>query len=238
LTEGILKAWREDGVPAQVPLMITESNVSWSVTDPMQDLFAGLWLADSVGVFLTYGGPNAAYYHSPVQPEALQSGCRAWSTYGNFVADENLKIRAYTAQYFAGRLLNLDWVKHGSGAHWLYPAAGDLQDEAQHNLITAYAVKRPDGKWSLLIINKDPSNAHPVKIVFEDDGKETAMHFQGSVKIATFGAAEYVWHSSGATSHPDPDGPASRSDVEWENGQKVLLPKASIVVLTGSVGGA
>jgi hypothetical protein len=53
----------------------------------------------------------------------------------------------------------------------------------------------------------------------------------------TFGAAEYVWHSSGATSHADPDGPAKRSSVEWKDGQKVLLPKASVTVLTGKVSG-
>src|ERR1039458_2779772 len=48
-----LNAWREDGVPTDVPLINTESNVSWSLTDPMQDLFSGLLLADSVGAFLT-----------------------------------------------------------------------------------------------------------------------------------------------------------------------------------------
>jgi hypothetical protein len=53
----------------------------------------------------------------------------------------------------------------------------------------------------------------------------------------TFGAAEYVWHSSGPTSHADPDGPAKRSNVDWKDGQKVLLPKASVTVLTGKVGG-
>jgi hypothetical protein len=119
----------------------------------------------------------------------------------------------------------------------LYPAAGDLQDEAHRNLITAYAVKRPDGAWSLLIINKDPSNAQEVKIAFEDSGKETAAQFTGQVKMVTFGAAEYVWHSSGATSHADPDGPPRRSEVEWKKEQKVLLPKASITVLTGKVAG-
>jgi hypothetical protein len=56
--------------------------------------------------------------------------------------------------------------------------------------------------------------------------------------MVTFGAAEYVWHSSGATSHADPDGPAKRSVVEWKEEQKVLLPKASMTVLTGRVGGA
>jgi hypothetical protein len=237
LVAGILKVWRDDGVPADVPLMNTESNVSWSLTDPMQDLFAGLWLADSMGAFLTHAGPGAAYYHSPIQPEPLHSGCHAWSTYGNFVANEKLEIKQYTAQYFASQLLNLDWVKHGGGTHQLYPAAGDLQDDAKHDLITAYAVKWPDGEWSLLIINKDPSNAHEVKIAFEDGGKETAARFAGAVKMVTFGAAEYVWHPSGATSHADPDGPAKRSTVEWKEGQKVMLPKASITVLTGKVSG-
>lgn len=237
LVEGILRVWREDGVPLEVPLMNTESNVSWSLTDPMQDLFSGLWLADSVGAFLTHGGPGAAYYHSPIQPEALRPGCQAWSTYGNFVANEKLEIQQYTAQYFASQMLNQDWVKHGGGTHQLYPAAADLQDEAKHDLITAYAVKRPDGEWSLLIINKDPSNAHEVKIAFEDGGKEMAARFAGLVKVVTFGAAEYVWHSLGPTSHADPDGPAKRSTVELKEGQKMLLPKASVTVLTGKVGG-
>jgi F5/8 type C domain len=237
LVASTLKAWRDDGVPANVPLMITESNVSWSLTDPMQDLFAGLWLADSVGTFLAQAGPGGAYYHSPIQPEPLRSGCHAWSTYGNFVADEKLDIKQHTSQYFASQLLNLDWVKHGGGEHQLFPATGDLQDEAKHELITAYAVKRPDGEWSVLLINKDPSNDHEVNFAFENGGKPVGAGFSGPVKMATFGAAEYVWHSSGATSHADPDGPPKRSNVDWKEGQKVLLPKASITVLTGKVGG-
>jgi len=237
LVGATLKAWRDDGVPAGVPLMNTESNVSWSLTDPMQDLFAGLWLADSVGTFLQQAGPGGAYYHSPIQPEPLRSGCHAWSTYGNFVADEKLDIKQHTAQYFASQLLNLDWVKHGAGEHQLYPAAGDLQDEAKHELITAYAVKRPDGEWSLLIINKDPDNAHEVNLAFENGGKSVASGFAGAVKLVTFGAAEYVWHPAGPTSHADPDGPPKRSNVDWKEGQKVLLPKASVTVLNGKVGG-
>jgi len=237
LVEGTLKAWRDDGLPASVPLMNTESNVSWSLTDPMQDLFSGLWLADSVGAFLEQAGPGGVYYHSPIQPEPLRPGCHAWSTYGNFVADEKLEIKQHTAQYFASQLLNLDWVKHGTGVHQLYPAAGDLQDDAKHRLITAYAVKRPDSEWSLLLINKDPSNAHEVNIAFENGGKEVAGGFASPVRMVTFGAAEYVWHSSGPSSHADPDGPPKRSTVEWKSGQKVLLPKASVTVLSGKVNG-
>jgi len=237
LWKGTLDAWREDGVPANVPLFNTESNVSWSLTDPMQDVFAGLWLADSVGAFLTNAGPGAQYYQFFVQPDPLQSGCQSWGTFGSFVADEKLRLSGYTAEYFAGQLLNLDWVQHGTGMHELYPAAADLEDEAHHILITAYAVKRPDGRWSLLIINKDPSNAHQAFISFEEGGQPSLRHFTGAVKTVTFGAAEYVWHNSGATSHADPDGPPKRTESEWTPGQRVLLPKASITVLTGKVGG-
>ena len=237
LVAGIVKAWRDDGVPAEVPLMNTESNISWSLTDPMQDVFSGLWLADSVGSFLTNAGPGAAYYHSPVQPEALRAGCQAWGTYGNFVANEKLEISQYTAQYFASQLLNLDWVKHGGGTHQLYPAAGDLQDDAKHELITAYAVKQPNEEWSLLLINKDPSNAHEVKIAFEDNGRETGAQFSGPVKVVTFGAAEYKWRSSGPASHADPDGPPKRKVVVWQAGGKALLPRASVTVLTGRLNG-
>jgi len=237
LWKGTLDAWRQDGVPADVPLYNTESNISWSLTDPMQDVFAGMWLADSVGAFLTNAGPGAEYYQFFVNPDPLHSGCQSWGTFSVFVADENLKINGYTAEYFASQLLNLDWVKHGAGVHQLYPAAGDLEDDAHHKLITAYAVKRPDGAWSLLILNKDPSNAHDLTIAFDDDGKQTAAEFKGSVKQVTFGAAEYVWHYSGATSHADPDGPAKRSEFKWKPGQKVSLPKASITVITGKVAG-
>jgi hypothetical protein len=230
-----LSAWRDDGVPSDIPFFNTESNVSWSLTDPMQDLFAGLWLADSVGAFLTEAGPGAAYYHSPVQPEALRPGCNAWSTYGNFVANDKLEIKQYTAQFFASQLLNLDWVKHGAGMHTLYPASADVRDDAGRELITAYAVKRPGGDWSVLIINKDPTNSHGVNVLFDIGSKRIPAQFEGQVQSVTFGSEEYRWHSSGETSHADPDGPPKRENIQWKSEQQIVLPKASITVLTGKV---
>jgi len=53
----------------------------------------------------------------------------------------------------------------------------------------------------------------------------------------TFGAAEYVWHPSGAASFADPDGPPKERTVEWKSGQTAPLPRASITVLTGKVVG-
>ena len=232
LTKGILKTWRADGVPSDVPLMNTESNVSWGLTQPMTDIFGALWLADSVGAFLSFGGD--VYYHSPIQPEPLRSGCRGWSTYGNFVTDLSFNIKAHTSQYDASRLINQEWVKHGAGEHTLYSAASDLTDEAGHVLITAYPVLRPDGDWSVMLINKDQSNSHTVRAVFET-GTSGVQTFSGPVTMVTFGSEQYVWHSDGLNSHPDPDNPPVTSIVPGGPQARFTLPKASVNVLRGKI---
>jgi len=235
LTKGILKIWRDDGVPTNVPLMNTESNVSWGLTQPMTDIFSALWLTDSVGAFLTVGGD--VYYHSPIQPEGLRPGCRGWSTYGNFVADANLNIHGHTAQYYASRLINLEWVKHGGGEHRLYQASTDLTDEAGHALLTAYPLLRPDGRWSLMLVNKDQSNSHLVRIQFEN-GTEPTWGFSGSIKMTTFGEEQYVWHSDGINSHADPENPPVSSTISADSQTAYTLPPASVTVLQGETGRA
>ena len=232
-TRNILRTWREDGVPENIPLMNTESNLSWALTEPMQDVLAALWLADSVGSFLQFGGPGAVYYHSPIQPEPLHPGCRGDSTYGNFIADEELHIKQYASQYFASRLVNLDWVRHGAGIHRFYPAASDLQDDAGNVLVTAYAVARPDGEWSLLLVNKDSANAHAIEIEFNDE--KSTRHFDGKISMTTFGADQYLWHPAGAQSHADPDGPPAVSAPDARPDTQFTLPRASITVLHGKL---
>jgi hypothetical protein len=234
-TRTVLRAWREDGVPQNIPLMNTESNLSWELTEPMQDVLAALWLADSVGSFFEFAGEGAVYYHSPIQPETLRPGCRGYSTYGNFIADGELSIKQYSSQYFASQMINLDWVQHGSGEHRFHPAASDMRDDAGNQLVTAYAVSRPDGRWSLLIVNKDPSNAHSLGIRFADEDGGPARRFGGQVSLKTFGAEQYVWHPAGAESRADPDGPPAASSLEAKPDTQFSLPRASITVLTGKV---
>jgi len=233
LVSHILDVWRGDGLPANVPMMNTESNVTYGNAQEMVDIFAALWLADSVGAFLTAGG--AVYYHSPIQPEPLRSGCHGFGTYGNYVADENLNIKTFTSQYHSSRLINLEWVQHRAGVHKLYPAACDLKDAAGHTLVTAYAVSRPDGDWSLMLINKDQSNPHDVSVVFDESG---ASHksFSGPIVLVTFGSEQYMWKSAGPNGHPEPNDPPVTKTLAAGT-QSITLPKASVTVLRGKVAG-
>jgi hypothetical protein len=103
-------------------------------------------------------------------------------------------------------------------------------------LVTAYAVERPDGQWSVMLVNRDQYNEHAVKVVFNDPEMRRDRHFSGQVDRITFGSAEYLWHPEGERGHADPDGPPSSSKVTGGAETLYKLPMASITVLRGYIG--
>jgi hypothetical protein len=235
LTRSCLRAFWQQGLPKNIPLMNTESNLCGSLSRYMSDIFSALWLADNVGSFFMEGG--AAYYHSPIQPGSLGNGCQGWATWGNSFWDSDFKIKGYTAFYFASQLINLEWVKHRSGEHQMFGMTGAVEDAAHHQLVTSYAVRRPDGDWSLLLVNKDQNNAHTVRVVFEDRESVKKGYFIGPVAMATFGSEQYVWHSDGKQSHAKPNDPPLKMSVSGGKQAAYTVPKASVTVLRGKVEG-
>ncbi|HET7249895.1 MAG TPA: discoidin domain-containing protein [Gemmatimonadales bacterium] len=233
LMRHILRVWRDDGVPGNVPLMVTESHVSWSLTGPMTTIFGALWLADNIGSFFEGGG--AAFYHSPIQPQGVQNTCLGWSSWSNFVSDENYQIKGYTATYFAAHMINLEWLQHRAGMHQMFPSSTDLTDADSNLLVTSYAVYRPDGNWSLMLVNRDETNPHTVRVVFEDAKRKRKASFSGPVTLVSFGSEQYVWINDGPNSHPDPDHPPVATLLAGPP-STFTLPQASITVLRGRVG--
>jgi hypothetical protein len=251
LVSHIMQVWHEDGIPADMPMFITEGNLSSGASETYQDIFAGVWLADYIGSFLNSGGKAVYFFH--YLPLQMEPGCNnSPGTFGMFSVDSNYQIRQPLAQFFVAQLINLDWVQSGGGEHQVFAASGDLEDGADHALVTAYAVKRPDGKWALMAVNRDQQNAHRVRIVF-NGAADKESSFAGPVEISTFGSEQYQWHpaqtrfmahaeSSGgrtivATSvgHADPDGPILRSTLTAEKNTMYDLPAASVVVIRGNV---
>jgi hypothetical protein len=234
LMKHILQVWRDDGVPKDVPLMVTENHLAAGLTGPMSTIFAAVWLADNIGSFFEGGG--AAFYHSPIQPQPVQNSCLGWASWSNFVTDPDYNITGYTSLYFAAQLINNEWAQHRSGMHQMFPSSVNLKDDAGNALVTSYALHRPDGNWSLLLVNRDESESHSVRVSFEDlSGKRTG--FPGPVRMVTFGSEQYVWKSEGLTSHADPDGPAAGTTITATPQTTFMLPKASITVLRGRVKG-
>jgi hypothetical protein len=233
LIKHILQVWRDDGVPKDVPLMVTESSISWRLTGPMSQIFGALWLSDSIGAFFEAGG--AAYYHSPIQPQRVRSTCLGPATWSNFVTDEDLNIKGYTSFYYAAHMINQEWVAHRSGVHHMYPSSTNIKDNEGFVLVTSYAVHRPDGNWSLLLVNRDETHAHTVRVLFENSQSGRSESFTGPVREVSFGSEEYVWKDAGTKSYADPDGPPVGKTVAGGPQATFTLPKASVTVLRGRI---
>jgi len=234
LVTGIMRIWREDGVPQNVPLLITECNISWQSSEAFVDIWGGLWLADYIGAFLNGGGKAVYYFHYP--PLGIGRGTNgSMGTFGMFSTDKDLKIKQPLSQYFASQMITLEWLQSGDGMHKLFSANSDVLDVAGNVLVTAYATQRPDGQWALMIVNKDQENPQKVRIVFDDGKGSSARSFDGALTVKTFGKAQYQWHPLLGGGTADPDGPIASSMMNASKDTEYVLPAASITVLRGNV---
>jgi F5/8 type C domain-containing protein len=228
----VMKVWRDDGLPSGIPLLDTETNAHGG--EASVDIFGALWLADSFAGFLSAGGESTHYYHdlsySPPHPVCPNS----WGTYHLFMVDDQHVIKQPTSQFFAAQLMTQEWAEPKDSEHLMYAASGDLKDSDGHNLVTAYALKRPDGLWSVMLINKDYDHAHPVRIVFRDAERHQDTSFSGRVSMITFGREQYQWHPARKKGYAEPDGPLKRSELNGEENTPYMLPPASVTVLRGS----
>ena len=227
----VIQSWKDNGLPPNIPFFMTEGN---DLGEGGQGTVkSGLWLADYVGSMMSAGAGGTYYFHYIASP----------GRGGGFLPiDDNNHVRYYPPQYLAAQVITKEWAQPVDAIHKLYKVASDVKDKDGNILVTAYALERPDGQWSLMLINKDQGNDHSVKVSFSSN-----RFFTGNVDRIAFGPAEYQFHPDPVqeggnqrrrfvSGHADPDGPASKSTVA-SNGPETLynLPKASIIVLRGKL---
>jgi hypothetical protein len=135
-------------------------------------------------------------------------------------------------------LLTKEWVQPKDAEHRLFRAVGDIKDSSGHVLVTAYAVLRPDGQWSVLLVNKDYENDHAARLVFQDSEAKKDSSFAGPVTMITFGKNQYQWHAARRNGYADPDGPAATSTITGGDNVQYTLPPASVTVLRGRIAGS
>ncbi|MGB7438051.1 MAG: discoidin domain-containing protein [Candidatus Acidiferrum sp.] len=224
LVHHVVQAWRDNGLPSNLPFFMSEGNMGeWSSP---KDVKTALWLADYVGAMMSEGASGTYYFH--YMPTA--------GGHGQFLAlDKQYRVTNYPPQYLAAQVITKEWVQPVDAPHRLCRVTNDLLDDSGNALLTAYAVERPDGQWSVLLINKDRENDHQVSLTFADQATKHNRYFDGSVERITFGPAEYQWHAEGNAGHADPDGPATKTTVQGGPAAQYVLPKASIVVLRGKL---
>jgi hypothetical protein len=229
----IMQVWRDDGLPADVPLFDTETNAHGG--EASVEIFGALWLGDTFAGFLTAGGKGTFYYHALPYSPAHPICDNSWGTYHMFMVDEHYQIRQRISQFYAAQLITQEWVEPRDADHRLFRAWSNVKDADGNVLVTAYAVLRPDGQWSLMLINKDYDNAHAVRVVFHDSDSNGTSAFAGPVTMLSYGKAQYTWHSARKKGFADPNEPPVKSTHPGGDGALYTLPPASINVLRGRI---
>jgi hypothetical protein len=221
----IIEVWKDNGLPPNVPFMMTEGNFGGGAGPT--DLKAGLWLADYVGAMMTGGAYGTYFFHYIPSPGGG----------GNFLMlNRDYTVRAYPPQYLASQVISKEWVQPVDQIHKLYKVTSDVKDSSGNELVSAYAVERPDGQWSVMLVNKDHDNDHGVKVTFADPETKRNRYFTGTLDRVSLSGAEYQWKGDAQTGHPDPDGPAKTTKIDGGPNATYQVPKASIIVLRGKIG--
>jgi hypothetical protein len=222
--------FKAEGVPAKVPLILGEYGFSAYAGRSMVEIESALFTADVVGQFLTLGG-NAAFLYGeePSLPMHEGSDCAGYGQMMLFEANERGQALWPMPTYFAARLITHEWTKPGNQLHELYATTSDVQDGSGRPMVSAYTVRRPDGRWSIMLVNKDRQHDHLIRINFADGG--SVWHFSGNVSGYQYSSAQYAWKESGENGHPLRSRPPKYLSLRGD--QPVRVPAFSLSLVRG-----
>ncbi len=227
-----LEQLRRQGLPPSVPLLMTEYGYSAFATQAEVDLPGALFNADVVGQFLTLGGAVAYLYGYEPSPLEREPAGETWGNNTLFLSDDRRRIVARTATYHGARLLARQWVGTADQPHSVYLGRPDLAgDDAAR--ISAYPILRPDGLWSVLLVNKDPKREWVARIRFTGIDGGGVEFLRGPADLYRFSAAQYRWRAAGENSRPSRNRPPAHTPWTSAGAVTVRLPAWSLAVVRG-----
>jgi hypothetical protein len=218
------------GVPRGIPWIVSEYGFSAYSGRAMSDLPGALLDADIVGHFLS-GGGQAAYMfgYTPNEPINLGFPCAGHGNMMLFQTGDDGRARWAMPSYFAEQMMVADWGAPSDQPHRLFAAASSDLDPKGRPYVAAYPLLAPDGRWSVMLINRDQDQTRSVSIAFK--GKDAAFGAGGEVSAVQYSPAQYAWLDQGEESHPTRDLPPVR--FKLPAGRPIALPPFSLTVLTG-----
>jgi hypothetical protein len=233
LKEAIETLRNRGTVPQNIPWIISEYGYSAFADRAEIGIEGALIHADIVGEFLTLGGDQSFLYGYAPDVVIQERDCTA----GNnmlFEMDDDGKITHRFATYFGARLLTQEWLMPGDGSHEIYAAGADVRDEDGNELIAAYPVRRPDGLWSLLLINKDSKRSFDVGLAFQTaSGIE---RFKKPFDLYQYSQQQYAL--GGPPKDPYPvraQEPMHKVMKSSEKNSRIILPPYSLTIVRGVV---
>jgi hypothetical protein len=96
--------------------------------------------------------------------------------------------------------------------------------------VVAYPLQGPDGRWAVMLVNRDPDRAHAIDL--STHGADAGAFFaHGRLSIVQYSPAQYRWLDKGEDSHPARDAPPARFSVKAD--APIRVPPMSLTVVRG-----
>jgi hypothetical protein len=226
----ILRRQEAAGLPPDIPKVITEYGYSSFVGQAEVELPGAIVNAETAALLLALGGETSYLYGlepDDVYQEAEGKSCNTWGNLMLFQFVQGQPIRPM-ATYHVAQMLNKHWVQPGTGRHTVYAATCELRTADGHPMVTAYAVRRPDGRLAVLLLNKDPRRPVTVRLARTVGGAQRPVNER--LSLFQFSPLQWNWvpHPRGEA-FPDRALPPYRSTVD--EGRAVVLPPYSVTVV-------
>jgi hypothetical protein len=230
LVHQTLKRLDEDGVPRDIPWVITEYGYSSFAGQREVELPAALLNAEIVAQYLMAGVKMAFLYGvEPNTPISELDECESWGNLMALETGEDGKVRWRLPTYYGLKLLMEQWLGAPDGVHRLYPAR--IEGNGSEPALAAYAVHRPDGQWGLLILNKDPAKSRIATAGF--DGRHPAYGWTGPLEVFQYSPRQFAWSPHRDKGHPAFSEPPAHFTTEIGKPLTLSLPPMSITVVRG-----
>jgi hypothetical protein len=202
-----------------LPVVLAEFNYSAYFTEHEVDLGGALLNAETAAQFLCHGG-RAAYFYG-YEPNRLKQKAGSWGNHMILLQPRGQAAVAPVAAFHAMQMVSSEWMDPRGGVHQAHRVTTASRDGAG-DLLSAFALQRPDGAWALLLINKDAT--HPAQISLRGLPSRGA-----EATLITYSATEYAWQSSGPNGRPTRNEPPARRTVNLD--QPLAIPPWSLSVL-------
>jgi len=226
--QDILAQLRSDGVPKQRDWIISEYGFSAYSGRPMVELPSALLNADMVAQFLSKGGKRTYLFgYNPDTPINQHLECAGYGNMMLHLADSDGQAKAPMPAFYGAVMMSQYWVKPGHGRHDLYRVNSPIKDDKGRDLVSAYVVKRPDGRLSVMMINESDKTDYHIRFDLSKLGIRTKAYH-----LWQYSPKNYVWHPDKENGHPDRDEAPDESQITTLN--NIDLPAYSITVITQS----
>lgn len=245
LLSGVLALQRREGIPRRLPVYITEYGYSAYASQDEVDMPGALLNADTVGTLLAAGGGGAStggggggdaaylYGYEPSVPMRESGRCETWGNLMLLLANGSGGAPWPLASFWETQMLTHDWTLPGKDLHTLYATRSSARDGAGNELVRAYAVRRPDGRMALLLLNLSPSRPYRVAVRLNAGAKTRFL--VGPLREWQLSSADYTWRPAEAAGAPSLDLPPVQS-TRGSGRSRVLLGPYSITVLRSAPG--